>query len=75
MMITVLVTEILMGQNYDYATDVANQIIQPPRLESSVVDTFVLKGKMVHDDDALDEHHRPEPKGILGYVDERGCAA
>ena len=62
-----------MRQDDDQAANLADQIVQPAGAENRVVHAFVLDREVVDQNDAVQEHCRPDQPAFPGQSDQGGC--
>lgn len=59
--VAMLIAEMAAGQHDDETANIADHIVEPAGFEHCVMTTFMLKRKVVHEDDAVHEHRGPDP--------------
>lgn len=64
MVVAMLVSEMSVWQHDDKAADVANDVIDPTRLEDSVVAAFMLEREVMHHHNPMQKHRRPDQPGV-----------
>ena len=69
--VAVFVAEVAIREHDDETANIANHIVEPTGLEHGVMTAFMLQRKVMHEDDAVDEHRRPDPEGTIGERNER----